>query len=63
MSSTPQKRPESPVVTDNSIIPLKERMDDVYFDLLRTIMRRLGVAIGSAASSSHPGAHVDRDHS
>lgn len=28
--------------TDNTIIPLKERMDDVYFDPLRSVIRRLG---------------------
>jgi succinate dehydrogenase / fumarate reductase, iron-sulfur subunit len=34
--------PEHIHITDNAIIPLKERMDDVYFDPLRALMRRLG---------------------
>jgi succinate dehydrogenase / fumarate reductase iron-sulfur subunit len=33
--------PEHIKITDNAIIPLKERMDDVYFDPLRTVIRRL----------------------
>jgi succinate dehydrogenase / fumarate reductase iron-sulfur subunit len=33
--------PEHIHITDNAIIPLKERMDDVYFDPLRAIGRRL----------------------
>ena len=33
--------PEHIQITDNAIIPLKERMDDVYFDPLRSIVRRL----------------------
>ena len=33
--------PEGIHITDNAIIPLKERMDDVYFDPLRAIGRRL----------------------
>jgi len=33
--------PEHIKITDNAIIPLKERMDDFYFDPLRAIMRRL----------------------
>ncbi|HCG02668.1 MAG TPA: succinate dehydrogenase/fumarate reductase iron-sulfur subunit, partial [Chloroflexi bacterium] len=28
--------------TDNAIIPLKERVDDVYFDPVRSLMNRLG---------------------
>ena len=34
--------PEHIKITDNAIIPLKERMDDVYFDPLRWALRRLG---------------------
>jgi succinate dehydrogenase / fumarate reductase iron-sulfur subunit len=34
--------PEHIHITDNAIIPLKERMDDVYFDPVRSILRRLG---------------------
>jgi succinate dehydrogenase / fumarate reductase, iron-sulfur subunit len=34
--------PEHIHITDNAIIPLKERMDDVYFDPLRSLMNRLG---------------------
>ena len=33
--------PEHIHITDNAIIPLKERMDDVYFDPLRSIGRAL----------------------
>ena len=33
--------PEHIHITDNAIIPLKERMDDMYFDPLRAIGRRL----------------------
>jgi len=33
--------PEHIKITDNAIIPLKERMDDVYFDPVRTVIRRL----------------------
>ena len=33
--------PEHIHITDNAIIPLKERMDDQYFDPVRTVMRRL----------------------
>jgi succinate dehydrogenase / fumarate reductase iron-sulfur subunit len=33
--------PEHIHITDNAIIPLKERMDDVYFDPLRSISRAL----------------------
>jgi succinate dehydrogenase / fumarate reductase iron-sulfur subunit len=33
--------PEHIKITDNAIIPLKERMDDSYFDPLRMILRRL----------------------
>ena len=36
--------PEHIKVTDNAIIPLKERMDDVYFDPVRSLIRRLGGA-------------------
>ena len=32
--------PEHIKITDNAIIPLKERMDDVYFDPLRALVRR-----------------------
>ncbi len=34
--------PEHIHITDNGIIPLKERMDDEYFDLVRWALRRLG---------------------
>jgi len=34
--------PEHIKITDNAIIPLKERMDDVYFDPIRAIARRMG---------------------
>ena len=34
--------PEHIHITDNAIIPLKERMDDVYFDPIRSVIRRLG---------------------
>ena len=34
--------PEHIKITDNAIIPLKERMDDVYFDPVRSLVRRLG---------------------
>ena len=34
--------PEHIKITDNAIIPLKERMDDVYFDPVRSVVRRLG---------------------
>jgi succinate dehydrogenase / fumarate reductase iron-sulfur subunit len=34
--------PEHIHITDNAIIPLKERMDDVYFDPVRSLMNRLG---------------------
>jgi succinate dehydrogenase / fumarate reductase iron-sulfur subunit len=33
--------PEHIHITDNAIIPLKERMDDAYFDPLRAVARRL----------------------
>jgi succinate dehydrogenase / fumarate reductase iron-sulfur subunit len=33
--------PEHIKITDNAIIPLKERMDDVYFDPVRSLIRRL----------------------
>jgi len=33
--------PEHIHITDNAIIPLKERMDDQYFDPIRAIARRL----------------------
>jgi succinate dehydrogenase / fumarate reductase iron-sulfur subunit len=33
--------PEHIKITDNGIIPLKERMDDEYFDPLRWAMRKL----------------------
>ncbi len=33
--------PEHIHITDNAIIPLKERMDDLYFDPLRTVVRAL----------------------
>ncbi len=33
--------PEHIHITDNAIIPLKERMDDVYFDPVRSLVRRL----------------------
>ena len=33
--------PEHIHITDNAIIPLKERMDDVYFDPVRSLIRRL----------------------
>jgi len=33
--------PEHIHITDNAIIPLKERMDDEYFDPIRTVIRRL----------------------
>jgi succinate dehydrogenase iron-sulfur subunit len=32
--------PEHIKITDNAIIPLKERMDDVYFDPIRWLMNR-----------------------
>ena len=34
--------PEHIHITDNAIIPLKERMDDTYFDPIRWLGRRLG---------------------
>ena len=34
--------PEHIKITDNAIIPLKERMDDAYFDPVRSLVRRLG---------------------
>jgi succinate dehydrogenase iron-sulfur subunit len=34
--------PEHIHITDNAIIPLKERMDDEYFDPVRSLLRRLG---------------------
>jgi succinate dehydrogenase / fumarate reductase iron-sulfur subunit len=34
--------PEHIHITDNAIIPLKERMDDVYFDPIRSLIGRLG---------------------
>ena len=34
--------PEHIKITDNGIIPLKERMDDVYFDPIRWALRKLG---------------------
>jgi succinate dehydrogenase / fumarate reductase iron-sulfur subunit len=34
--------PEHIKITDNAIIPLKERMDDAYFDPIRWALRRLG---------------------
>jgi succinate dehydrogenase / fumarate reductase, iron-sulfur subunit len=34
--------PEHIHITDNAIVPLKERMDDVYFDPVRSLIRRLG---------------------
>ena len=34
--------PEHIHITDNAIIPLKERMDDQYFDPVRTVLRKLG---------------------
>jgi succinate dehydrogenase iron-sulfur subunit len=34
--------PEHIKITDNAIIPLKERMDDVYFDPIRWALRKLG---------------------
>jgi succinate dehydrogenase / fumarate reductase, iron-sulfur subunit len=34
--------PEHIHITDNAIIPLKERMDDAYFDPIRSLIRRLG---------------------
>ena len=39
--------PEHIKITDNGIIPLKERMDDVYFDPIRWAIRRLGGEKGS----------------
>ena len=33
--------PEHIKITDNAIIPLKERMDDVYFDPVRSLVRML----------------------
>ena len=33
--------PEYIHITDNGIIPLEERMDDVYFDPLRWAMRKI----------------------
>jgi succinate dehydrogenase / fumarate reductase iron-sulfur subunit len=41
--------PEHIHITDNAIIPLKERMDDSYFDPVRSLLRRLG---GSARKPS-----------
>jgi len=34
--------PEHIKITDNAIIPLKERMDDAYFDPVRALIRRIG---------------------
>src|SRR5574337_1499605 len=34
--------PEHIKITDNGIIPLKERMDDVYFDPIRWVANKLG---------------------
>jgi len=36
--------PEHIKITDNAIIPLKERMDDDYFDPIRSLFRRFGGA-------------------
>jgi succinate dehydrogenase iron-sulfur subunit len=33
--------PEHIKITDNAIIPLKERMDDIYFDPVRSLINRL----------------------
>ena len=33
--------PEHIKITDNAIIPLKERMDDIYFDPVRSVINRL----------------------
>jgi succinate dehydrogenase / fumarate reductase iron-sulfur subunit len=38
--------PEHIKITDNAIIPLKERMDDVYFDPVRSLLRRLAGGSG-----------------
>jgi succinate dehydrogenase / fumarate reductase, iron-sulfur subunit len=35
--------PEHIKITDNAIIPLKERMDDVYFDPIRWALQRMGL--------------------
>ena len=35
--------PEHIKITDNAIIPLKERMDDAYFDPVRWAIERLGI--------------------
>ena len=40
--------PEHIHITDNAIIPLKERMDDVYFDPIRALVKRLGKRAGKA---------------
>ena len=41
--------PEHIKITDNAIIPLKERMDDVYFDPVRSLVRRLGRGLKAKA--------------
>ena len=40
--------PEHIKITDNAIIPLKERMDDAYFDPIRAIAKRLHKKSGSS---------------
>jgi succinate dehydrogenase / fumarate reductase iron-sulfur subunit len=42
--------PEHIKITDNAIIPLKERMDDVYFDPIRWLMNRRKPRMKSASS-------------
>ena len=41
--------PEHIHITDNAIIPLKERMDDQYFDPLRWLTRRFGGGSGKTS--------------
>jgi succinate dehydrogenase / fumarate reductase iron-sulfur subunit len=42
--------PEHIKITDNAIIPLKERMDDEYFDPIRWLMGRIKPRTKNAAS-------------
>jgi Succinate dehydrogenase/fumarate reductase, Fe-S protein subunit len=42
--------PEHIKITDNAIIPLKERMDDVYFDPIRWLINRRKPRVKNASS-------------
>ena len=52
--------PEHINITDNAIIPLKERMDDVYFDPVRSLLRRFGGNAGKP-SPEPPTGPLDPD--